>query len=206
MTHTESKKEVEGDTDIELIDAINSGKNELFPELVKKYQKRLYNFGLRICRDSRDAEDLVQDTFINVHKYLGTFRKEAKFKNWMYRIAVSMCSKMRRKSVYAPDRELSLEEFMPGHDDNHNKELPSWADVPLDSLLNRELNETVREAIHSLPEQYKMVIVLRDLEGFSTKEAAKLLDTSVSNVKVMLHRARLYLREELKKYYDSDKS
>lgn len=190
------------DEDLGLIEAINSGQHALYYQLVKRYEKRVYNFGLKMCRNVTDAEDLVQETFLNVFKYLKNFRYETKFKNWLYRIASSVCIKKRRKSKYAPERELSLEEFIPGEDGGRSQTMPEWASVPLENLLDRELSEHIQDAIRSLPEKYRLVIVLRDLEGFSTQETARILDLSETNVKVRLHRARLYLKERLKDYYE----
>ena len=79
------------DKDSELIRAINSGQFERFPDLVKRYEQKLYNFSLRMCRDAADAEDTVQETFLNVFRYLKDFRYETKFKNWLYRVAASTC-------------------------------------------------------------------------------------------------------------------
>lgn len=190
------------DEDSELIEAITSGNTDQFPDLVKKYETRLYNFGLRICKDGPDAEDLVQETFINVFRYLKDFRKETRFKNWMYRIAASVCWKMRRKSKFAPDRELSLEEFMPSDHSKIDTETPDWASQPVTQLLNSELSDKIRASIKSLPPEYKLVLVLRDMEGFSTAETSDILEISAANVKVRLHRARLFLRESLKEYYE----
>lgn len=190
------------DDDLALIHAIKGGDNALFERLVDKYMQRLYNFGLKICKNSQDAEDLVQESFINVHKYLKDFREEASFKNWLYRIAASVCWKMRRKSKFAPDRELSLEEFMPKDHAFVDKDAPAWAHEPISSLLNRELNDQIETAVSNLPKPYRLVLVLRDMEGFSTEETARILSLSESNVKVRLHRARLFVREALKEYYD----
>jgi RNA polymerase sigma-70 factor, ECF subfamily len=190
------------DRDAELIESINSGRHDLFPEIVKRYEGQLYNFGLRMCADTRDAEDMVQETFLNVFKYLKDFRFETKFKNWLYRIAASICIKKRRKSKFAPDRELSLEEFLPIEDAPAPEETPNWAQVPLDQLLNEELAKMLRKAIVSLPEKYRVVVILRDLERFSTSETAQILNIGESNVKVRLHRARLYLRDRLKGYFE----
>jgi RNA polymerase sigma-70 factor (ECF subfamily) len=192
------------DEDSELVDAINSGQHTLFYDLVKRYERRLYSFGFKICQDVQDAEDLVQETFLNVFRYLKDFRHETKFKNWLYKIASSVCIKKRRKSKFAPERELSLDEFIPEDKTQAPKELPDWATAPLDQLLNQELSNTIREAILSLPEKYRLVIMLRDLEGFSTDETADILNVSSSNVKVRLHRGRLFLREKLKAYYEHD--
>ena len=89
------------DEDSELVEAINSGQHTLFYDLVKRYEQRLYNFGFKICQDVQDAEDMVQETFLNVFKYLKDFRYETKFKNWLYKIASSVCIKKRRKSKFA---------------------------------------------------------------------------------------------------------
>ncbi len=190
------------DDDFELIQAINAGHSELFPELVTRYERKLYNFGMRMCRDVQDAEDMVQDTFINVFKYLKDFRYETKFKNWLYRIATSTCLKKKRKSKYAPERELSLDEFIPDETEKIPVQVPGWASIPLDQLLNEELSAVIKDGVASLPEKYRLVLVLRDMEGFSTAETAQVLGLTTENIKVRLHRARLFLREKLKTYYD----
>jgi RNA polymerase sigma-70 factor (ECF subfamily) len=189
------------DEDAELIEAINAGQRERFHELVKQYEGKLYNFGLRMCRDARDAEDLVQDTFLNVFRYLKTFRYETKFKNWLYRVAASTCLKKRRKSKFAPDRELSLEEFLPEDRQQMTQGTPGWASLPLDQLLNEELAQALKKSILVLPPKYRIIIVLRDMEGFTTAETAQILGITPSNVKVRLHRARLYLREQMEEYF-----
>ena len=192
------------DKDYDLIQAINSGQADKFHDLVKRYEQKLYNFSLRMCGDHSDAEDMVQDTFINIFKYLKDFRYETKFKNWMYKVAASTCIKKRRKSKFAPEKELSLDEFLPGNETEPPEQVPEWALIPLDKLLNEELSAAINQGILSLPKKYRMVIVLRDLEGFSTAETAQILNLSPANVKVRLHRARLYLRDKLKGYFKND--
>ncbi|RUA00913.1 MAG: hypothetical protein DSY89_05815 [Deltaproteobacteria bacterium] len=192
--------------DTELVRAIQSGQVDLFPELVLRYERKLYNFGLRMCRDVTDAEDLVQDTFLNVFKYLNGFRYEAKFKNWLYKIATSVCLKKRRQKKCEPERTLSLEDFLPRDEAEMVRQTPDWATIPLDQLLNEELADQLNTAIHALPPKYRLVSVLRDIEGFSTSETARILDISSTNVKVRLHRARFFLREELKSYFEHDRN
>lgn len=190
--------------DSDLIRTINDGRQDLFYELVKRYEKTLYNFGLRMCDNPSDAEDMVQDTFLNVFKYLEGFRYETKFKNWLYRVATSACLKKKRRSKFAPERELSLDEFLPADESAVSVELPRWASLPLDQVLDEELGGVIRQALLDLPEKYRLVVVLRDVEGFSTQEAADILELTPTNVKVRLHRARLFLREALKSYYETD--
>lgn len=169
--------------------------------MIQRYEQALYNFGLKICGQPSDAEDLVQDTFINVFKYLKTFRRETKFKNWLYRIATSVCIKKRRKSKFAPQRELSLDEFLPQDEALVEQHVPQWAALPLDRVLNEELGQKIRQAILDLPEKYRLVLVLRDIEGFSTEACAQILNLTPANIKVRLHRARLFLRDQLKTYF-----
>ncbi len=189
------------DRDSELIEAIQGGRSDLFVELVRRYERPLYNFGMKMCGKRQDAEDLVQDTLLNVFKYLKGFRHETKFKNWLYRIATSACLKKRRKSKFAPDRELSLEEFLPPEEAKVEQDTPSWATLPLDQVLNEELGRKLSDAILELPEKYRLVLVLRDIEGFSTEESAQILNLTAANIKVRLHRARLFLKDQLKTYF-----
>jgi RNA polymerase sigma-70 factor (ECF subfamily) len=201
MSENPGKKRIQ-DRDTPLIQAINNGQVHLFQDLVKRYERQLYNFGRRLCGDASDAEDMVQDAFLNAFRYLKNFRFETKFRNWLYRVALSACLKKKRKSKFAPERELSLDEFLPKDEAAIPTELPGWAAQPLDQVLTQELSDTINEAIVELPENYRMVMVLRDIEGFSTSETAHILNLSEANVKVRLHRARLFLKDALKIYFD----
>ena len=197
---TRATKKIDQDSD--LVTAIQSDRHDLFAKLVDRYQSALYNFGLKMCGESQDAEDMVQDTFLNVFKYIKGFRYETKFRNWLYRIASSTCLKKRRKSKFAPDHELSLDDYMPNETAQAEHTLPAWASLPLEQVLNEELHRTLKGAILELPEKYRMVLVLRDVEGFSTEESAQILNLTAANIKVRLHRARLFLRDKLKSYFN----
>ncbi len=203
-TVNHQNRKIVKDDDFDLIQAINSGQTEKFHDLVKRYEQKLYNFSLRMCRNPSDAEDMIQDTFLNVFKYLKNFRYETKFKNWLYKVAASTCIKKRRKSKFAPDKELSLDEFLPNDEAEKPDTVPEWAMLPLDKLLNDELSGVINKTILTLPKKYRVVIILRDIEGFSTAETAQILNLSPANVKVRLHRARLYLRDKLKGYFEND--
>ncbi len=203
-TINNQNRKIVKDDDFDLIQAINTGQTEKFHDLVKRYEQKLYNFSLRMCRNPSDAEDMIQDTFLNVFKYLKNFRYETKFKNWLYKVAASTCIKKRRKSKFAPDKELSLDEFLPNDEAEKPDSVPEWAMLPLDKLLNEELSSVINKTILTLPKKYRVIIILRDIEGFSTAETAQILNLSPSNVKVRLHRARLYLRDKLKGYFEND--
>lgn len=202
MRDPESTTQRRIDPDLDLVDAINHGDTARFEELVHRYEKRLYNFGLRICHNPTDAEDLVQETFINIFRYLSGFRKESLFRNWVYRVAASVCVKIRRRSRYAPEKELSIEDVLPKDAADAPTQLPEWAKQPVDRLLNEELGRKLKAAINDLPPNYRLVVVLRDMEGFSTQETAQILNISEANVKVRLHRARFFIREALKGYFE----
>jgi len=204
MMTPKSESRKEQDKDSNLIKAINAGRSDLFHLLVKRYQHKLYNFGLRMCGNKHDAEDMVQDTFLNVFRFLNNFRHESKFKNWLYKVAASACLQRKRVSKYAPEpeKELSWEALTGVIDMNKLSETPRWASQPLENVLNAELSDHIKAAILALPEKYRVVIVLRDIEGFSTAEAAKILGLSQANVKVRLHRARLFLKENLENYFN----
>ena len=132
---------------------------------------------------------------------LKDFRYETKFKNWLYRVAANTAIKRRRRSKFAPERELSLEEFASREEIETLEQVPEWAKMPLEQILNEELLNIIKQAIWELPEKYRIVVILRDIEEFSTEETAQILNLSPSNVKVRLHRARLFMRERLKGYF-----
>ena len=202
----EKKQEIQKitDEDTELIEAINSGKKDLFNDLVKKYEKKIYQFGLRMCREPRDAEEMVQDTFLNTYRFLKYFRQETKFKNWLFKIASSACLRKKRNNPVPWQNQISLEDFFKREGTNPTDQLPTWVSEPLENILNQESSEVIRKSISLIPEKYRLVLVLRDLEGFSTEETARILKLKPVTVKVRLHRARLYLKEKLKDYFEHE--
>lgn len=191
-------QKIQNDEDAATVKDINDGNAHLMESLVGKYSQRLYNFGLKICKDPVDAEDLVQDTFINMIRYMKNFRYETKFRNWLYRVAVTACIRMRKKSKFAPEAEISMddEDFVEGL---AAESAFNVADEPIDRIITMETEHKVKMAIQELPPQYRLILVLRDMEGFSVEETAKITGLSQSNVKVRLHRARNQVRDILLK-------
>lgn len=188
------------DQDTELILRIKNGETELFEILLARYETKIYNFGLRMCKDISDTEDLVQETFINIFKYLHGFRMESKFKNWAYKIAASVCMKIKKKNNI-PDRDISMEDILPHKEKEISNKIPSWVNQPVDALMNKEMYQEIKQEIDKLPPNYRIVLVLRDMEGFSTKETSEIVNISQSTVKVRLHRARSFVKEGLKRYF-----
>ncbi|MBW1777376.1 MAG: RNA polymerase sigma factor [Deltaproteobacteria bacterium] len=199
MRPKKEKKE-DMDPDAPLIEAINGGGMDLFPELVRRYEQKLYNFGFRMCNNAQDAEDLVQETFMNIFKSLNNFRFESKFTNWMYKIAARVCLKKRRKKTVADEQNLSLEDLAARFRNQAPEETPKWARQPIDRVLDSELAEIIKRTVALLPPRYRVVLVLRDMEELTTQETAQVLGISTANVKVRLHRARLLLRDKLQGY------
>lgn len=183
-----------------LLERYQGGEDAAFEELILPFETAIFNFGLRMCGNREDAQDILQETFINAMRYLKGFRGEAKLRNWLFRIASSVCQKKHRRSKFAPERELSLTQF---YDDGEGPEELDVADerlLPDDELLDSELGERLSAAIKGLPKKYRVVLLLRDIEGLSAKEVAEILDMSVPAVKSRLHRARLFVRQQLQPY------
>jgi len=187
--------------DHRLISEFKSGSMEAMEKIVERYEDRIFTFGLKMCGHLQDAEDIAQETFLNAFKYLKDFREETKLKNWLFRIAATACIRKRRKKKCEPDQEISLESFVPQNGDDVKYEIPDWSDDPSNNMLRAELKDVIDDAIQSLSHKYRLVFNLRDIEGFSTQEAADILGISTQSVKTRLHRARLFLREKISTSY-----
>ncbi|HYL81716.1 MAG TPA: sigma-70 family RNA polymerase sigma factor [Candidatus Acidoferrum sp.] len=191
--------------DRKLIAASRDGDASAMEELVRANQQRVYNFAMRMCRNVEDAKDILQETFLGMVRSIREFREESKFTTWLYRIASNACLKKRRRGVHdpSPEQELSLDELMPRPDsEGRRPEIPDWSDDAERALLRGELSGQMEAAIDKLPKEYKIVLVLRDVEGFSAEEAAEMLKLSIPAVKSRLHRARVFVRRELAGYFE----
>src|SRR5574341_105718 len=187
-----------------LIEASRAGDSTAVEELVRSHQARVYSFAMRMCRNVEDAKDILQETFLGMLRSIKEFRGESKFTTWLYRIASNACLKKRRRGLFEPrpEQELSLDELMPRPGpDGRRPEIADWSEDAERALLRGELSERMEAAIDRLPREYKIVLVLRDVEGFSAEETADMLSLSVPAVKSRLHRARVFVRQELARYF-----
>jgi RNA polymerase sigma-70 factor (ECF subfamily) len=182
-----------------LLAAVRRGDERAVRQLVDSYGPRFYSVALRILRHPQDAEDAVQETFITALDKLDQFDGRSSFFTWMYRIAVNSSLMALRKRRSKLRKEQPLE--VPGFEDIRSRELIDWGADPARKLLTAEMRQVMDEAIEKLPAKYRVVFVLRDLEGLSTEQASQILDITSANVKIRLMRARLYLREALSKYF-----
>ena len=172
-----------------------SAKN--FDTLHKDHVELMYRFAYRLCGEPEAAKDLVQETFLNAYRGIDRFRGDAQISTWLYTIASRACLRMRRRRKGAPERELSLEEFIPTSDGEFHLQIPIDGLSPEAALQNKQLREALDTAINQLPKKYKMVLVLRDMEGLSAKEVGAIMGLNERAVKSRLHRARLFVRREL---------
>lgn len=194
--------------EIELARRLVAGEPGAFERFVEVFRNKLFQYSLLVCGHHEDAEEVAQDALFKVFEKLDQLREPERIRPWVFRIARNACLMKRRKSVFAPERELSLEELMPqaGEDGGQWKlEIADWSSLPEDQALRAELQRVVREAIQALPEIYKTVLLLRDIEGLSTAETAEVLGVSEEVVKTRLHRARLAVRQKLDSYLRSSR-
>ena len=196
----QSKASTAGDStatrDAELIARILAGERELFHELVRPYEKSVYYATFSILQNEEEAEDAAQETVLKALKNLGNFRAESKFSTWLISIAINEARGRLRHA-----RVLKFESVDQAADGVEGSVTPAvisdWREVPLEALERKELRELLQKAIASLPEIYREVLVLRDVEEFNIAETAAALQVSEGVVKTRLLRARLLMQKIL---------
>lgn len=188
------------ETEIELARQLLTGDREAFDRFVEHFRTKIFQYSWLMCGQREDAEEVAQEALLKIFENFGQLREPEHVRSWVFRIARNACLMKRRKSVFAPGRELSLDQFLPARDSSSGREkidIADWSAVPEDQLLRTELNRALGRAISQLPENYRSVILLRDLEELSTADAAQILHLAPDTVKQRLHRARLALRQTL---------
>lgn len=180
----------------ELIRRIVAGERELFHELIRPYERMVYLTVFSIVKNETDAEDGAQEAVINAYRHLASFRAEAKFSTWLTTIAINEGRKRLRRAKGAA--EDSIEEQMEEKEGDYTPApLTDWREIPLEALEQKELREALRKAIAELPDIYRQVFTLRDLEELNIEETAQALGVNPGIVKVRLHRARIMLQKKL---------
>jgi RNA polymerase sigma-70 factor (ECF subfamily) len=181
------------------IQALRAGDRAEFARLVDVYSAQIYRLALRMLGNEQDAEDVLQNTFISAFTHLSKFEGRSSILTWLYRIAVneSLMSMRRGKP------EVNIDDVEPSDDtdDLSQTQFVDWGSLPEDMLLSTEGKEALDHAIQALPENLRMVFLLRDIQELSIKETAETLGLTEANVKIRLLRARLSLREQLSAYY-----
>jgi RNA polymerase sigma-70 factor, ECF subfamily len=180
-----------------------TGDANAFDRFVEHFRAKIFHYSWLMCGQREDAEDVAQDTLLKVFESFDQLREPERVRPWVFRIARNACLMKRRKSVFAPSQELSLDDFMPAidHQGGHAKlQIADWSGLPDRQVLQSEMKRVLDQAISALPENYKSVILMRDVEELSTLETAQVLDLTEDVVKTRLHRARLAVRQRLDEY------
>jgi RNA polymerase sigma-70 factor (ECF subfamily) len=189
--------------EIELARQLLDGKPEAFDRFVDHFRAKIFNYSQLVCGHREDAEEVVQETLLNVFEKFSQLREPEHVRAWVFRIAKNVCLIKRRKSIYAPQQEVSLDELMPARGtsgDPMKIEIADWSGLPEDEVLRSELQRALDDAIAEMPEIYRSVMLLRDVEELSTEETAHVLGVNTDAVKTRLHRARLLARKKLDTY------
>lgn len=182
-------------SEAEIIAAILAGETQLYHELIRPYERTVYMMALSYMKSEADAEEVAQEAFIKAFRNLSTFRGDAKFSTWLISIALNEArNRLRRQSLV---QMRSLDE--PADQDGAVSPalLRDWREIPSETIEREEVRTLIRKAVDSLPEIYRQVFLLRDVEELNIEETAQALSISISNVKVRLHRARMMLQKEL---------
>lgn len=186
-------------SDRQLLEAITEGRPDAFDAFVDRYGRRILAFGLRMCGQREDAEDVFQETLLKAYQSLAGVKDPGAVRTWLFRVASNQCLMKRRKE--APRREVPLESYKPdGVDFGEPADIPDWSHLPDDDAHQAELHKALEGALDTLTPELRIVVLLRDFEGLSTQETAAALKLGASAVKMRLHRARLALREHLSLY------
>jgi RNA polymerase sigma-70 factor, ECF subfamily len=178
-----------------LLRRIREGEQELFYELIRPYERRVYATALAILRNPADADEVAQEAILKAFKHIRQFRAEARFSTWLIQIAVNE-ARMRRRKEHAEIMEPMVKQ----QDEEGNytpRDFADWREIPSETLERHEIRQMLVEALASLGEKYREVFVLRDVEHLSIEETAKTLNISTAAVKTRLLRARLMLRDLL---------
>lgn len=177
-----------------LIAAVLAGQTQLFHELIRPHERSVFAMAMSLLQNEADAEDAMQETFLKAFHNLASFRGDAKFSTWLISIVLNEArSKLRRKKLISLDEEPDEDKpgsFSPAL-------LRDWREVPSEAVERQEMKQMLQEAIASLPDGYRVVFLLREVEELSTHEAATMLQMTESALKVRLHRARMMLQKQL---------
>ncbi len=189
-----------------LLERLRKGAPGAVEELMRLYQGKIFSLAMSILKNESDAEEATQDVFMTVIRKVNTFKGNSAFYSWIYRICVNTCL-MRLRGKRRNDT-VAIEDFMPVFTEEgmHASPMDDWSKEVERKALNEELGKMIRKFTEELSEKYRVVFVLSDIEGLSNEETAKILGMTVPAVKSRLHRARLYLREQLGRYLQEGKA
>ncbi len=191
----DNSRQAGGAREQEIISSVQAGQSELFYELVRPYERRVYAAAFAILRNEQDAEDAAQEAMLKAFANIRRFRAEARFSTWLIQITVNEALMRRRR-----ERAVIMEGIDDGRDGESEyapREFADWREIPSEALERKEVRQRLAEALGTLDRKYREVFVLRDMEHLNIQETAEALGISVASVKTRLLRARLMLRDLL---------
>jgi len=191
------------DDEHELVTAAKSGDQSAFEELVSRYEKKIFRLTMNITRNNEDAEDAMQDAFMKAYSHLNGFEEGSRFYTWLVRIAANEALMRLRKRR---PNQFSLDEPIEGDEEMIPRDIEDWGPSPEQRYAQSEMRDILNGVIDQLSPDFRVVFVLRDIEGLSTEETASTVGISVAAVKSRLLRARLRLRQKLDRYFRKDGS
>lgn len=182
--HAIDRQEVIPDT--EIISRVIAGEKRLFELIIRRHNQRLYRMGMAVLNNEQEVEDAMQTAYINAYMSLEKFQNRAAFSTWLTKIMLNQCLEQKRKNQF-----IELSEYP------HKEEI---MEEPANDLANKELGKILERSIAALPEKYRLVFVLREIEQLSIRETSETLSIEEANVKVRLNRAKTMLRQDLNSY------
>jgi RNA polymerase sigma-70 factor (ECF subfamily) len=197
--HPEKKRRgaVSEDQYTPLVEAAARGDRRALETLLLRAQEVAYRFGLTVCGHTEDAQDVMQEALLKTYYHVGRIRDPQAFRPWLYRTVRNACLMRHRKKVHEPRHLVSLDELLPSPGSTRPIDLADPGRDPEAIAINTRLRRRLRRALAAIPASYRMIVFLREMEGLSTREVAEVTGLSEANVKTRLHRARLFLQQQL---------
>lgn len=195
-----AQKSIIEDSDAALIKSFRAGSNESFELLIRRYETKVHNLAMRLTRNAEDAEEVLQDVFVTVYRKINGFEGKAKFSSWLYRITVNAAFMKLRKRKQ--DQSVPLDDMLPHMQNKAITQKNAFGARSDVRAVNNEIRFALETAINKLPDEYRAVFILRDIDGLSNKEVGDILQLSIPAVKSRLHRSRLMLRRRLRRFYE----
>jgi RNA polymerase sigma-70 factor (ECF subfamily) len=186
MSHSDSE-------DIQVIEKVLAGDVDAFSEIIERYKDKTFNYVYSQIKDYDEALDITQEIFIMTIEALRSFRRESKFSTWFYSIMVNYCKNYRKKN----SRYNLVSINSSRGEDEYDMQLPDERENPENEVIMNDSLRIVKDEIGKLPDDYREILLLRDIQGLSYNEIAEILDISLSNVKVRIHRGREFLKNRL---------
>ena len=181
-----------------LLRAAQGGSQQAMERLLMKAQEIAYRFSLLVCGHADDADDAMQEALLKTYRFASQIKEPAAFRTWLYRTVKNACLIGRRKRVHEPAHMVSLDELMVAQDGSSQAmDVADAGPRPDEVMTNTRLRRSLRRALQKLPPEFRVIVFLREIEGLSTREVAEVVGISEANVKTRLHRARLFLRQQL---------